>query len=225
MIAPLEPYTLRGVLWYQGESNTEDAQSYAKLMSAWMADWRKRFEAPEMPFLVVQLANYGPVPTAPTESGYAEVREAQRAVVAKDAHAGLAVAIDIGERSDIHPANKQEVGRRLARAARHVVYGEAIAPSGPVASRAIRSGRDIIVEFKDVEGQLTAIGARDISGLEVCGPGAGSCQFVPGAADGKRVRINSTDGARVRYCWADSPICTLYDESGLPAGPFELRVQ
>ena len=225
MIAPLEPYTLRGVAWYQGESNTEDARSYAKLMSAWMADWRKRFDAPELPFLIVQLANYGAVDAAPTESGYAELRDAQRAVVAKDAHAGLAVTIDIGERNDIHPANKQEVGRRLARAARHVVYGETLTPSGPVGSRAARAGKDIVVEFKDVQGSLTAIGARDISGFEVCGSGAGTCQFFAGGVDGNRVRITGAEGTRVRYCWADSPICTLYDGSGLPAGPFELPIQ
>lgn len=225
MIAPLEPYTLRGVLWYQGESNTEDAGNYAKLMTAWIADWRKRFEAPELPFLVVQLANYGDVTTAPTESGYAELREAQRAVVAKDAHAALAVAIDLGERSDIHPANKQEVGRRLARAARRVIYGETLAPSGPIGSRASRSGKDIVVEFKDVQDRLTVIGARDISGFEVCGASAGTCQFATAVADGSRVRITATEGKRVRYCWADSPICTLYDGSGLPAGPFELPIQ
>jgi sialate O-acetylesterase len=227
MIAPLEPYTFRGVVWYQGESNTEDASHYAKLMTAWMADWRKRFGAPELPFLIVQLANYGPVPTAPTESGYAEVREAQRAVVAKDAHAGLAITIDTGERSDIHPANKQEVGRRLARAARHVVYGEAIAPSGPVASRATRAGKDIVIEFKEVQDRLTAIGARDVSGFEVCGAGAGTCRFAPGTAEGSRVKIATGDASvsRVRYCWSDSPICTLYDGAGLPAGPFELPIQ
>ena len=229
MIAPLEPYTLRGVAWYQGESNTEDAPHYAKLMTAWMADWRKRFDAPQLPFLIVQLANYGAVDTAPTESGYAELRDAQRAVVAKDAHAGLAVAIDIGERTDIHPANKQELGRRLARAARHVVYGEvALAPSGPVAVRASRSGKDIVVEFKDVQGRLGALGARDVSGFALCGASAGTCQFVPGTADGSRVKITAPDGTsftRVRYGWADSPICTLYDATGLPAGPFELPIQ
>ena len=227
MIAPLEPYTLRGVAWYQGESNTEDARSYAKLMTAWMTDWRKRFDAPELPFLIVQLANYGPVATAPTESGYAELRDAQRAVVAKDAHAGLAVTIDTGERNDIHPANKQEVGRRLTRAARHVVYGETLAPSGPVASRASRAGKDIVVEFKDVQGRLTAIGARDVSGFEICGSATGTCQFIAGTADGSRVKIaaDGTPFTRVRYCWADSPICTLYDGAGLPAGPFELPIQ
>jgi sialate O-acetylesterase len=228
MIAPLQPYTFRGVAWYQGESNTEDAGNYARLMAAWMADWRKRFEAPELPFLIVQLANYGKAATAPAESEYAALREAQRAVVAKDKHAGLAVAIDIGERNDIHPANKQEVGRRLARAARHVVYGESLAPSGPVAKRATRAEKDIVVQFDDVQGHLAAYGARDVVGFEVCGASTGTCQFAEGVADGNSVRIENTGGAtptRVRYCWADSPICTLYDEAGLPAGPFELAIQ
>ena len=229
MIAPLAPYTLRGVAWYQGESNTEDAGNYATLMKAWMADWRKQFEAPELPFLVVQLANYGPAATTPAESGYAELRDAQRAVVANDRHAGLAVAIDIGERNDIHPANKQEVGRRLARAARHVVYGEALAPSGPVAKRATRAGKDIVVQFDDVQGHLAAYGARDVVGFEVCAASPGACRFAEGIANGNSVRIDASEAAttiaRVRYCWADSPVCTLYDEAGLPASPFELAIQ
>jgi sialate O-acetylesterase len=228
MIAPLEPYTFRGVVWYQGESNTEDARNYAKLMTSWMADWRKRFDAPELPFLIVQLANYGDPPATPMESGWAELREAQRAVVARDRHAGLAVAIDIGERSDIHPANKQDLGRRLARAARHVIYGESLAPSGPVATRATRSGKDIVIQFDDVQGRLATMGSRDVIGFEVCGSGAGTCQFIEGTPDGNRVKLTPADGAaitRVRYGWADSPICTLYDGSGLPAGPFELPVQ
>ena len=103
-----------------------------RLLSGLMSDWRGKFGA-ELPFLVVQLANYGPVATQPGESGWAGVRAAQRAAVAQDTHAGLAVTIDIGDPYDIHPTNKQEVGRRLARAARHVVYGESLAPSGSVA--------------------------------------------------------------------------------------------
>ncbi len=228
MIAPLEPYTFRGIAWYQGESNTEDARNYATLMTAWMADWRTRFDAPELPFLIVQLANYGAPETAPGESGYAELRDAQRAVVARDKHAALAVAIDIGERSDIHPANKQELARRLARAARHVVYGESLAPSGPVAARAARAGKDVLVQFDEVQGRLSTIGSRDVMGFEVCGASAGTCQFIAGTPDGNRVKLAAGDGAtitRVRYCWADSPICTLYDGSGLPAGPFELQIQ
>jgi sialate O-acetylesterase len=228
MIAPLEPYTLRGVAWYQGESNTEDAGSYENLMTGWMADWRKRFDSAELPFLIVQLANYGPAATEPTESGWAELRNAQRAVVAKDKHAALTIAIDIGDRYDIHPANKQELGKRLARAARHVVYGESISPSGPVAKNASRVGKDIAVRFDNVEGHLSAYGAQRAIGFELCGTGPKTCRFAEGIAEGKTVRLEaavSADVARVRYCWADSPICTLYDESGLPAGPFEMAIR
>ena len=140
MIAPLTPYSLRGVLWYQGEANTEEADRYEKLLAGMMADWRADFRATDLPFLIVQLAGYGPAATAPVDSDWAKLREAQRMAVAHDAHAGLAVAVDIGDRYDIHPANKQEVGRRLARAARHVVYGETLAPSGPVPREARRAG-------------------------------------------------------------------------------------
>src|SRR5690606_22622500 len=102
--------------------------------------WRTRFENPTLPFLVVQLANYGAPASAPYESGWARLREAQRRAVDRDEHAALAVAIDIGERTDVHPANKQEVGRRLARAARHEIYGEDLTPSGPRPGRARRDG-------------------------------------------------------------------------------------
>jgi sialate O-acetylesterase len=140
-----------------------------------MADWRGKFGA-ELPFLIVQLANYGQPPTAPAESGWAEVREAQRLAVANDVHAGLAIAIDIGERYDIHPPNKQEVGRRLARAARRVVYGEQIAPSGPVALSARRNGTNVVVTFGDVADHLIAYGADQPIGFELCTRDAGSCR-------------------------------------------------
>jgi sialate O-acetylesterase len=108
-----------------------------------------------------------------------------------------------------------------------VIYGEALTPSGPVGSRATRSGKDIVVEFKDVQGQLKVLGAREISGFQVCGSaGSRNCEFATAVPDGTRVRISGgRESVRVRYCWADSPICTLYDGSGLPAGPFELPIQ
>ena len=225
MIAPLVPYGLKGVLWYQGESITDDPDRYQRLLSGLMSDWRGKFGA-ELPFLVVQLANYGPVATQPGESGWAGVRAAQRAAVAQDTHAGLAVTIDIGDPYDIHPTNKQEVGRRLARAARHVVYGESLAPSGPVARSAhIEDGR-VVVEFADVEGQLLAHGADVVIGFELCGAEAETCRYITGTPDRNRVWLDpgATTPARVRYGWADSPVCTLFDLAGLPAGPFELPI-
>jgi sialate O-acetylesterase len=229
MIAPIGPYTLRGALWYQGESNTSDPGSYERLLAGLMADWRGTF-GPDLAFLIVQLPNFGPAPTAPVESGWAGIRDAQRRAVAADAHAGLAVAIDAGDRNELHPPDKQEIGRRLARAARHVVYGEAISPSGPVARSALRDANAIVVAFGDVEGRLVAYSGKGPNAFEVCGADQASCRFADAAIDGNRVliRLDDSVGAaaatRVRYCWGAGPVCTLYDESGLPAGPFELPI-
>jgi alpha-glucuronidase len=229
MIAPLAPYTLRGVLWYQGEANDKEHSTYEKMLTGMMADWRGLFGQPDLPFLIVQLAGYGPASTAPVNSDWAQLREAQRMAVAHDAHAGLAIAVDIGDRYDIHPANKQEVGKRLARAARHVVYGEAIAPSGPVPREARRAGDRVVVNFGDIDGKLIAYGAAGPVGFELCGTDQASCRFVEGKIDGSAVSLQSAEGitpTRVRYCWADSPVCTLYDEKdSLPAGPFEMKIQ
>jgi sialate O-acetylesterase len=227
MIAPLGAFGLRGVAWYQGESNTDEANRYQQLLARFMADWRAKFGA-ELPFLIVQLANYGAPPTAPGESGWAALREAQRTAVARDAHAGLAVTIDIGDRYDIHPANKQEVGRRLARAARRVVYGESLPPSGPVPVAAKREGVEVAVTFRDATEGLAAYSANGPIGFELCGAAAGSCRYVAARIDGERVLLAAGDtlaATKVRYCWADSPVCTLYDGARLPAVPFEIEVQ
>ena len=227
MIAPLGDLSMRGVAWYQGESNTGTSGTYQDLLTRFMADWRGRFGA-DLPFLIVQLANYGQPPTAPAESGWAEVRQAQRLAVANDVHAGLAIAIDIGERYDIHPPNKQEVGRRLARAARRVVYGEQIAPSGPVALSARRNGTNVVVTFGDVADHLIAYGADQPIGFELCTRDAGSCRYSKASIDGERVYLDAAAFAaatRVRYCWADSPVCTLFDTAQLPAGPFQIEIQ
>jgi sialate O-acetylesterase len=227
-------------VWYQGESNTEEANSYQALLTGLMADWRHQFGA-ELPFLVVQLPNYGKLSSHPEEPGWAELREAQRAAVAKDPHAGLAVTIDIGDPHNLHPTNKQDVGRRLARAARHVIYGESIAPSGPVAVSATRENGGVVVGFGDVDRTLVTYSHDSPIGFELCGDAPRSCRFAEARIEGAKVRLESAAGAaetadgatrsasgeavtRVRYCWADSPVCTLFDASGLPAGPFELRI-
>ncbi|HEX7071148.1 MAG TPA: sialate O-acetylesterase [Rhodothermales bacterium] len=227
MTAPLGSFRFRGALWYQGESNTGEGYAYEGLMRALMAQWRDQFGDPELPVLIVQLANYGRIPTAPTESGSAEVREAQRRAAAADPHAAIAVTIDIGDPDDIHPRNKQEVGRRLARAARNVIYGEDIAPSGPVPASAKRSGSSVIVSFSDVQGHLEDHDEGALTGFELCGAERGSCHFATATIDGNNVRLrgsSAVDAVRVRYCWGDSPFCTLRDGSGLPAGPFEIPI-
>jgi sialate O-acetylesterase len=227
MIAPLSNLSLRGIVWYQGESNTEDAGRYQSLLTRFMADWRSQF-GQSVPFFVVQLAGYGPASTQPTESGWATTREAQRLVVKADRNAGLAVAVDLGEYTDVHPANKQEVARRLARAARYVLYKDPAPPSGPVPVSARREGDAVSVEFTDVTGRLVAYSAARPIGFETCGAAVGTCEYAEATIQGQRVLLksaNSNTATRVRYCWADSPVCTLYDEVPLPAGPFQIEVQ
>ncbi|MGH8188914.1 MAG: sialate O-acetylesterase, partial [Steroidobacteraceae bacterium] len=229
MIAPLDNLSVRAILWYQGEANTGPTQAsrYQDLLRRFMADWREQFGA-HVPFLIVQLANYGPQPTAPVESGWAQVREAQRLAVKQDANAGLAISIDIGDAYDLHPSNKQEVGRRLARAARRVIYGEAIPPSGPVVQSARKQGDRVIVTFAVVTGQLITYSSTHPIGFELCAAEPGSCRYVEATIDQNRVALDADDVAaatRVRYCWADSPVCTLFDEARLPAGPFQIQVQ
>lgn len=228
MLAPVGRYGIRGAVWYQGESNTGDPANYRTLLNGLRGDLRARFGA-QLPLLVVQLANYGPAPTHPGESHWAELREAQRLAVAEDRNSGLAVAIDIGDRYDVHPANKQEVGRRLMRAARHVIYGEAaLPPSGPVPVQARRAGESVVVTFDDVSDGLVAYGADGPIGFELCGAQAGTCRYAGAEIHGRDVVLraaNARDAARVRYGWADSPIVTLFDGAGLPAGPFEMAIR
>jgi sialate O-acetylesterase len=227
MIAPLGRYGLRGALWYQGESNTGEGEAYAAQLRTLRSDWRARFGG-ALPLLVVQLANFGEPSSTPVESGWAALRESQRRVADEDPRTGLAVAIDIGDRYDIHPPNKQELGRRLARVARHVVYGERLAPSGPVPRTARREGGDVVVAFGDVDGSLVALGAEAPIGFELCGPSAGSCRYASAELRGNAVVLRGPAAAqatRVRHAWADNPVVTLFDDAGLPAGPFELAIE
>lgn len=226
MIAPIGRYGLRGIVWYQGESNTSEADRYRGLLQALRRDWRARFGA-DLSLLLVQLAGYGMPAARPTESGWAQLREAQRLAADEDPRTGLAVTIDIGDRYDVHPPNKQELGRRLARAARHVVYDEGLPPSGPVPRSAWRDGDTVVVRFGDVGSGLVAYGADGPIGFELCAAGADTCRYADARIEGDHVSLRASVPAatRVRHCWADSPICTLYDDAGLPAGPFELPVE
>lgn len=225
MVAPLGPYALRGALWYQGESNASEWQTYQGLLAGMMQDWRHQFGA-QLPFLIVQLPNFGPFASAPGESDWAGLREAQRLAVKGDSHAGLAVTIDAGEPRNLHPTNKQDVAKRLVHAARHVIYGDSTPPSGPIPLRATRNGQEITVEFGNIETGLVVYGNNRPVGFEVCGDAPGSCRFADAQLAGSQVKITAdTSSTRVRYLWSDSPVCTLFDASGVPVGPFELKLQ
>jgi sialate O-acetylesterase len=155
MISPLVPYGLKGALWYQGESNTAEADHYQSLLKALMIDWRQKF-AGALPFLVVELPNFGASPTAPVSSAWASLREAQRRAVSDDSHAALAVTIDVGVARELHPPNKQAVGQRLARAARHLVYGESVSASGPIPRSATHEKNRVALSFESLRSIRTA---------------------------------------------------------------------
>ena len=226
MIHPLAGLGLRGVLWYQGEANAGDAAEYAQLLPLFLQDWRREFNA-ELPVLVVQLANYGPASPAPAESAWAALRESQRRVVDSDAHAGLAVTIDIGDRFDIHPTNKQEVGHRLALLARHRVYGEHLEDFGPEPASATQQADRVTVEYTHARGGLIVQGSNRPAGFEIC-DSANRCRFVDAVVAGTRIVLRGVrrrPHSHLRYAWSDSPVCNLYNAAGLPAVPFDIPIR
>ena len=225
MIAPVEGYGLAGFAWYQGESNLSDPSGYERLLTALMADWRGRFGGEDQAFLIVQLANFGPAVSEPSPSGWAPLREVQRRAAGADPHAGLAVAIDIGDRYDIHPTNKQEVGRRLALEARWIVYGDATAMRSPQPLSAAVEGGVLRIAYP-AGSRLTTLGSDQVIGFTLC-DAAQVCRFASGRIEGDAVLTAlPTDFTPtvVRFCWADSPVCNLNGPDGLPATPFELRI-
>ena len=224
MIAPLAPYGLKGFAWYQGEANVSEPAEYARTLPALIADWRRGFGGPDLPFLIVQLADFGPRNTTPVESGWAGVRDVQRRVAAADPRVGLASAVDIGDIYDIHPANKQQVGLRLALQARKLAYGErTLVAAGPAPISATHEGGSVVVRLDQpavVQGDARPIG------FELC-DAAGACRFVDATLEVDRVSLAVPAGfapVKVRYAWADSPVINLYGPTGLPATPFELAI-
>lgn len=225
MIHPLQPYPLRGVIWYQGEANATAAEAFAyrDRFAALIGQWRTQWQAPQLPFLWVQLANFHSGADTATESPWALLRESQSHTLALPATAQV-VTIDIGEPEDIHPRNKQEVGRRLALAARHVADGESLVYSGPVYRTAKFDGRSARVEF-GLQGSALAVrgGGQTVHGFEVAGDDR---RFHPAQAtiEGDSVVVTSDAVAQpkaVRYAWSDNPAqADLVNREGLPASPF-----
>lgn len=220
-IAPLVPFALRGFLWYQGEQNTSAPERYRALLASLIADWRARFGGATLPFGIVQLANFGARVAEPHDSTWAALREAQRQVAQQVPATGLAVTIDIGEAADIHPKNKQEVGRRLARWALSTVYGQGGEWSGPLYRAATIEGDRIRIEFDHVGGGLLARNGA-LTGFTIAGPDG---RFVPADARIERGTVvvaspSVTSPAAVRYAWDDDPEVSLFNTHGLPASPF-----
>jgi sialate O-acetylesterase len=221
MVAPLGPLGLKGVAWYQGEADVGNA-GYDRRLAAWMGNWRTQFRDPKLPFLIVGLAGFGKPVSGPAESGWPALINEQRIAVQRDPRTALVSAIDLGEPNDIHPANKQDVGKRLALAARTLAYSGGTVGTLPVS--ATRAGNGVVVKFTK---PLQVLDSGRPATFELCGSALSTCRYADARVNGDSVEITG-DGqpvTRVRYAWADYPIVNLYDEDLLPAPVFELPVQ
>lgn len=220
MINPFIQYTIRGAIWYQGEANTDRANQYRTLFPAMIADWRSKWKQGDFPFYYVQLANYMAREDHPKSSAWAELRDAQLQTLSLP-NTGMGVTIDIGNGDNIHPKNKQEVGRRLALIALAKTYGKKIAYSGPLFSSQQIEGKSIRLNFKFADGGLKAKGG-DLSGFAVAGADQ-EFHWAKAVIQGNQVIVSSEEvpnPVAVRYAWANNPNCNLYNGAGLPASPF-----
>jgi sialate O-acetylesterase len=218
MIHPLIPYGIKGVLWYQGESNAKQAEEYLTLFPTLIRDWRARWRQGEFPFLYVQVAPYGGMPP--------EIREAQLLSLGKVKNAAMTVTTDVGDAEDIHPRNKQPVGQRLALAARALAYGENIEYSGPLYESMKTESGKIVLHFKHVG---TGLIAKDgpLKGFTIAGKDKA---FVPAQAEikGNTVVVSAdgiADPIAARYGWENVPDVNLSNQEGLPASPFRTDME
>jgi hypothetical protein len=223
MIAPLAPFALRGVVWYQGEYNTQ-SEEYAALyrhqLPLLVADWRARFGRADLPFAWVQLPNFDVTTRTPVMPGWPLVREGMWKSLAVP-HTGMAVTIDLGEADSVHPVGKQDFAHRLALWARAEVYGERIAWSGPLLASHRVDGGEIELHFRHAEG-LTARSGAALKGFEIA-DAARKWRPAQAQISGDTVRVSHPDLARpaaVRYAWAANPDGNLTNAAGLPASPF-----
>jgi len=217
MLAPLTKMPIKGAIWYQGEANTAAgyAELYSRLFPAMIQDWRQQWKQGDFPFFFVQLSAFG----APAASNWGLTRDAQRRTLGLT-NTGMAVTIDVGEEKNIHPADKETVGKRLALSARNVAYGEKVEGSGPLFRLAYPTGSEMRVWFDAAKG-LNARGGA-LNGFEVAGVDG---EFVAATAkvEGETVVVSSPQIAEprfVRYAWANYPAANLYNGAGLPAGTF-----
>ncbi len=217
MVAPFTGFPIKGVIWYQGESNasSELAPLYGKLFPALIADWRSHWQEGNFPFLFVQIANYNAGPT----DNWPLVREAQRRTLSL-ANTGMAVTVDVGDPNNIHPADKESVGERLALAARALAYHEDIEYCGPSFRQVSAEDGGLRVWFDHAQGLMSKSG--DLQGFELAGPDHHFLNATARIAGSSVVVTNPqiTNPQFVRYAWSNAPAASLFNSSGLPASPF-----
>ena len=228
MIAPLEQYAAKGVIWYQGEANTARPAEYRELMKTLIAEWRRRRNEPAMPFLFVQLANYMEAKPAPSESNWAATRQSQLETL-EVPNTGMAVAIDVGEWNDIHPLRKREVGERLALEARRIAYGEKkLLSSGPLPLSVTRKENHVWVNFDRAGKGLRTTDGKIVGYVTIAGAD-GRFVVAETRIRGKQLEVwhpAISLPVTVRYAWADNPVsANLVNDQGLPASPFTISVK
>ncbi|MFH6960631.1 sialate O-acetylesterase [Flavobacterium aquidurense] len=224
MIAPLKNYSIKGVLWYQGESSTKKPSEYFALMETLIANWRTQWQQPKLPFILVQLTNFMEPKSEPVESNWAELRQQQLNVL-RIPNTGMAVTIDLGEWNDIHPLNKYDVGKRLSLQARKLVYREKnLIASGPVFKAMRQKENKLILSFTDTGSGLMAKENGILKGFAIAG-NDGKFVWANAVIEGDKVIVWSDvmiNPSKVRYAWADNPVeANLYNKEDLPASPFE----
>jgi len=224
MVKPLVPFLIRGVIWYQGESNIDDAFAYRDLLPALINDWRRAWNQPDMPFLIVQIAPVGKPSPNVEASVWAELREAQLVTTQRVFNTELAVITDLGDETG-HSPFKTKVGERLALAARAMCHGEQIEFSGPVYESMQIDGNRVVLQFQHADGLRSAAGP--LAGFNVCGPDRvfhpAEATIEPHPGEGDAVVLSSDrvpQPIAVRYGWATAPQATLVNAAGLPASPF-----
>ncbi|MDR1814767.1 MAG: 9-O-acetylesterase [Tannerella sp.] len=220
MIHPLVPYAFQGAIWYQGEANVGRAAQYAELLPLMIRDWRKAWGR-EVPFYLVQLANYMERKSDPSESGWALLREAQSKTLHLE-NTGMSVTIDIGDADDIHPKKKQEVGRRLALIAENNTYNRKdVVCSGPVYLDYKIEGNKIRIAFDNAEGLKSSDG-KELTGFAIAGSDR-RFRWASAVIEGEEIVVSAPEvefPVAVRYAWADNPACNLTNAAALPASPF-----
>lgn len=224
MLASVQPYAVKGVVWYQGESNAARAGDYEKRLSAMITGWRSLWQTPDLPFLVVQLPIYQP-PNDSSNTKWAELRSAQAEATRSTPNAWLSVTIDTGDKDDVHPVEKKTVGDRLVQLARAMVYGHAVPYRGPEPSVISYRGSRAEVSFRYAEGGLSVVGNEPPAALSVLGSDD-HWQPAEASVKGNIVVVQHPQGqpiSGVRHAWSNAPTVNLYNAQGFPVEPFEDR--